>query len=238
MPRVALGAVADGSGKKPPPRGRSVMTSELAAIQSVDPAVDGRPISPLAVHLCLDMQNMIGPGGPWAARWAESVMPALVSLIEHAPQRTLFTRFIPPLDVPEAEGAWRDFYEKWAGLTRSHVEPRLLELMPPLPVFVPPAVVFDKSRFSAFSAPGLGEWIGKLQADTIILSGAESEMCVLATALAGLDLGYRVVIARDAICSASDPCHDAVQRVFAERFTAQIRSLDVAEIRALWRPAP
>jgi nicotinamidase-related amidase len=200
-------------------------------------AVDDRPVSPQSVHLCLDMQNMIGPAGPWAARWAERVLPSVVSLIEHAPGRTLFTRFIPPVNIPETDGAWRDFYEKWESLTRSQVEPALLELMPPLPMFVPPAMVFDKARFSAFSAPGLVEHVGKLQTDTIILSGAETEMCVLATALAGLDLGYRVVIARDAICSASDPCHDAVQRVYDERFTAQIRSLDVAEIRALWRPA-
>jgi nicotinamidase-related amidase len=198
---------------------------------------DDRPLPPRAVHLCLDMQNIIGPAGPWAARWAERILPSVVALTEHAPHRTLFTRFIPPRDVPNTAGAWRDFYEKWTGLTRSQIEPALLDLMPPLPMFVPPAAVFDKARFSAFSAPGLGARLQEGGADTIILSGAETEMCVLATALAGLDLGYRVVIARDAVCSASDPCHDAVQKVYHERFTAQIRTLDVAEIRALWRPA-
>jgi nicotinamidase-related amidase len=162
-------------------------------------------------------------------------MPAVVSLVEHAPQRTVFTRFVPPPTVP-AGGAWRDFYERWPALTRSQVEPHLLELMPPLALFVPPAAVFDKAGFSAFSAPALCAHAAARRADTVILSGAETEMCVLATALAALDLGYRVVIARDAICSASDPGHDAVQRVLDERFTAQIRTLDVAEIRALWRP--
>jgi nicotinamidase-related amidase len=213
-----------------------LIATNAAEGQSAGRPIDDRPLSPRAVHLCLDMQNIIGPAGPWAARWAERVMPSIVSLIEHAPHRTVFTRFIPPAEVPET-GAWRDFYEKWSGLTRNQVDPALLELMAPLPMFVPPAVVFDKSRFSAFASSGLGAHLAALQADTIILSGAESDMCVLATALAGLDLGYRVVIARDAICSASDPCHDAVQRVYDERFTAQIRTLDVAEIRTLWRPA-
>jgi nicotinamidase-related amidase len=198
---------------------------------------DDRPISPQAVHLCLDMQNLIGPSGPWAARWAERILPALVSLIEHAPGRTIFTRFIPPPDIPDGESAWRDFYEKWAGLTLSRIEPALLELMPPLPMFAPPATVFDKARFSAFSATGLADRLRALQADTLILSGAESDMCVLATALGGLDLGYRIVIATDAICSASDPCHDAVQRLYQERFSAQIRTMPVATIRSLWRPA-
>jgi nicotinamidase-related amidase len=183
------------------------------------------------------MQNVIGPAGPWAARWAERVMPALISLIEHAPHRTVFTRFIPPWEVPEAEGAWRDFYAKWPGLTRAQVDPGLLELMSPLPMFVPPAAVHDKARFSALSPPGLIERLGKIKADTLILSGAESDMCVLATALAGIDLGYRIVIAKDAICSASDPCHNAVQLLYSERFSAQVRTLSVAEIRALWQPA-
>lgn len=199
--------------------------------------IDDRPISQRAIHLCLDMQGIIGPAGPWAARWSERVMPSLVSLVEHAPHRTIFTRFIPPADVPHEEGAWHDFYEKWAGLTLSRIEPGLLELLPPLQMFMPPATVFDKARFSAFTAPGLAEKLRKLQVDTLILSGAESDICVLATALAGLDLDYRIVIATDAICSASDPCHNAVQKVYKERFTSQMRTLAVAEIRTLWRPA-
>ena len=30
-----------------------------------------RGIPPRAVHLCIDMQNLIGPSGPWAAEWAQ-----------------------------------------------------------------------------------------------------------------------------------------------------------------------
>src|SRR5882757_7848242 len=60
-----------------------------------------------AVHLCLDMQNLLGPQGPWAAKWAERVLPAVVSLAEHAPSRTVFTRFVPPAEPDDARGAWR-----------------------------------------------------------------------------------------------------------------------------------
>jgi nicotinamidase-related amidase len=194
------------------------------------------PISGGALHLCLDMQNLIGPDGPWAARWAERVLPAVVALVEHAPKRTIFTRFIPPREIPRA-GAWHDFYQKWAGLTQEHIQPGLLELMPPLGMFTPPAAVFDKMHFSAFSAAGLVERLRAMQADTLVLSGAESDMCVLATALAGIDLGFRIVVATDAICSASDPCHNAVQRLYNERYSAQIRTLPVADIRERWRPA-
>ena len=62
-------------------------------------------VSPRAVHLCLDMQNLLGPDGPWQAEWAERVLPALVSLAEHAPARTIFTRFMPPAEPGDAPGA-------------------------------------------------------------------------------------------------------------------------------------
>jgi nicotinamidase-related amidase len=208
-----------------------------AGIHSDAGPTEERPVSSRAFHVCLDMQNLISPSGPWAARWAERVLPAVVSLIEHAPRRTIFTRFIPPADVPGQPGGWQDFYEKWTGLTLSRIDPTLLELLPPLRLFIPPAIVFDKGGFSAFSAPGLLEKLKALKADTLVLSGAESDMCVLATALAGLDLGYRIVVATDAICSASDSCHDAVQRLYNERFSAQVRTLAVEEIRSLWSPA-
>jgi nicotinamidase-related amidase len=194
-----------------------------------------RPIAK-AIHICLDMQNLIGPEGPWAARWAELVLPAVVSLIEHAPEQTFFTRFVPPREVP-ARGAWCDFYSKWNNLPGGHLPPEAFDLLAPLKLFVPPAMVFDKARFSAFTAPGLADGLQAADADTLILSGAESDMCVLATALGGIDLGYRIVIATDAICSASDPCHEAVQRLYSERYSAQVRALPVVAIRELWQPS-
>jgi nicotinamidase-related amidase len=54
------------------------------------------PLGPNAVHLCIDMQNLFAPGAPWATPWMERVLPQVRALVEHAPERTIFTRFIPP----------------------------------------------------------------------------------------------------------------------------------------------
>ena len=180
------------------------------------------------------MQNLIGPLGPWAAKWAERVLPAVIALAEHAPERCIFTRFIPPPDVETMPGAWRAFYRKWSGLTGKAVDPEALELMTPLKLFVPPASVLDKTRYSAFSNPTLIERLQAMSADALIVSGAESDICVLATVLAAVDLGYPVIVATDAICSASDPCHDGVLQLFGQRFSQQVHPMEVAEIRALW----
>ena len=39
-------------------------------------------------------------------------------------------------------------------------------------------------------------------------SGSETDVCVLATVLDAVDIGYRVIVVRDAICSSSDEGHD------------------------------
>jgi nicotinamidase-related amidase len=189
-----------------------------------------------AVHLCLDMQNLLGPDGPWQAKWAERVLPAVVSLVEHAPARTIFTRFIPPGDPSDAHGAWRDFYRKWAGITLSRIEPAMLELMAPLNLFVPPARMVDKQRYSAFSTPETDAVLRAMGADAVIVSGAESDMCVLATVLAAVDLGYPVIVAEDAVCGSADPTHDAVQELYHSRFSQQVQTLEVGAIKELWRP--
>lgn len=182
------------------------------------------------------MQNLLGPQGPWAAKWAERVMPAVVSLVEHAPARTMFTRFIPPATLEEATGAWRDFYRKWEGLTLTRIDPHALELMDALRLFVPPARVIDKRRYSAFSTPEKEAALKTLRASAIIVSGAESDMCVLATVLAAVDLGYPVIVAGDAVCSSADPTHNAVQQLYHSRFSQQVQTLETAAIRDLWRP--
>ena len=59
-------------------------------------------------------------------------------------------------------------------------------------------------------------------------------MCVLATVLGAIDRGYRVVIARDAICSSTDQTHDALLGLYQSRFRQQIETSTVNEIIEAW----
>ena len=49
------------------------------------------------------------------------------------------------------------------------------------------------------------------------------------------DAGYRVILAEDALCSASDESHDAMLRQFGGRFSQQIEVAPVEEILDGWR---
>jgi hypothetical protein len=50
------------------------------------------------------------------------------------------------------------------------------------------------------------------EADALIVSGSETDVCVLATLLDAVDIGYRVIVVRDAICSSSDEGHEMLMR--------------------------
>jgi nicotinamidase-related amidase len=68
--------------------------------------------------------------------------------------------------------------------------------------------------------------------DTVIVTGAETEVCVLATVMGAIDLGYRVIIVIDAICSGADSSHDAMIEVYRSRFGMQVETVTVAELVA------
>jgi len=213
------------------------MIDPLAPREVVRADAIARAVPPRSVHLCIDMQNLIGPCGPWSADWATRVLPAIVALCEHAPARCIFTRFVPPQRGDQLPGAWRAFYARWPGLTGQAIDPDLLELMAPLKLFVPPARTLDKTRYSAFSHSPLESWLDEMGAEAVIVSGAETDVCVLATVLSAVDLGYPVIVATDAICGGFDPSHDAALSLYAQRFSQQVQTMAVAEIREAWQLA-
>jgi nicotinamidase-related amidase len=195
-----------------------------------------RPIGITARHLCIDMQRLFSPEGPWPTPWMTRVLPVVEALAERAPQRTIFTRFIPPPRAEEMPGMWQAYYAKWREVTREKVDPSLIELMPSLKRFVPPAAVLDKMVYSAFADGALA---ARLEADggnTLIISGSETDVCVLATVLGAVDRGYRVIVVRDAVCSSSDESHDALLELYHRRFAVQIEVADAEEIIRSWSP--
>jgi nicotinamidase-related amidase len=191
-------------------------------------------LGPNAVHLCVDMQNLFAPGAPWATPWMERVLPRVRALVERAPKRTVFTRFIPPQSKESARGVWKIYYEKWECVTREKLDLRMLELAGPLQGFVPPATVFDRQIYCAFGNGTLQSFLETRNVDTLVVSGGETDVCVLASVLAAVDIGYRVVLAEDALCSSSDQSHDALLDLYSKRFDIQIEVASTQSILALW----
>jgi len=48
-----------------------------------------------ALHIAIDMQRLFAEPTEWFVPWLERVLPNVVAIANHAPDRTLCTRFIP-----------------------------------------------------------------------------------------------------------------------------------------------
>ncbi|WP_240623395.1 cysteine hydrolase family protein [Brevundimonas lutea] len=187
-----------------------------------------------AVHLCVDMQRLFAEDTPWRTPWMQRVAPVVAMMCDHRPAQTVFTRFVPPSGPDEARRAWRPYWERWSAMTLRELGADYVELMPELARFTPPALVFDKRVYSPWWNGRLHQGLQARSVDTLIVTGGETDVCVLATVLGAVDLGYRVIVAADALCSSADADHDAALQLYSERFGVQIETAPTAEIISGW----
>lgn len=193
------------------------------------------PLGANCLHLCVDMQRLFAPGSPWAVPWLEKVLPAVEALCAHRPERTVFTRFVPPQRLGEAVGSWARYYQRWECVTGEALGPEAVRLVPILERFVPPAQVVDKSVYSPWTEGRLDALLAPAGVEALVISGGETDVCVLATALGAIDRGFRVILATDALCSSSDATHDALMELYTRRFSQQVEIARTEEVLAHWR---
>lgn len=188
-----------------------------------------------AVHIAVDMQCLFAEPTEWFVPWLPKVLPNVVEIAQRHPDRTIFTRFIPPHDPEQATGIWRDYYRRWRSMTRDRIDPKLLELVDPLRDLVPPAKLLDKPVYSGFSHPRLAPSLRRRGVETLIITGGETDVCVMATVIDAVDHGFRVVLPTDALCSANDATHDALMKLYHERFSMQIEATSTERVLQEWR---
>ena len=106
-------------------------------------------------------------------------------------------------------------------MTQEELDRRLIDLVPSLARFVPPATVIDKKVIPL-------AWLRSLPSphrpkrqhrDCV---RRRDDVCVLTTVLGAIDGGFRVIIASDALCSSADSLHDAILKLYGDRFNEQV----------------
>ncbi|MDZ4690949.1 isochorismatase family cysteine hydrolase [Terricaulis sp.] len=195
------------------------------------------PLSASTVHLCIDMQCLFAEATEWQTPWMKRVLPNVEALVSADPSKTIFSRFIPAAHPGEGRGAWARYWRRWSSMTRDHLPDQMIELVPELARFAPPATIIDKKYYSPWIDTALDIELKRLDADTLIISGGETDVCVLAAVLGAVDRGYRVVIASDALCSSSDQTHDALMMLYHQRYTEQVETVSTKALIAAWKPA-
>jgi nicotinamidase-related amidase len=192
------------------------------------------PLTDTCLHICVDMQRLFADDTDWHTPWMERVLPNVLRIVEAHPAQTIFTRFIPAKEPGQGRGTWRRYYEKWESMTINRLGEAMVELVPELTRFVPPARVVDKHVYSPWLERELDNLLRDTKVDTLVVSGGETDVCVLATVLGAVDRGYRIVVATDALCSSTDETHDAMMTLYHNRYGQQVETVTTDVILENW----
>lgn len=142
--------------------------------------------------LVIDMQNVYTAGQPWACCGVEAAAARIRALLDaQVCGQVFFTRFLPPA---RPEGVWAEYNQVNAAI---NADPFANAMMPEFAPYLNHYPLLDKSVYSSFAIPEVAE--AARRARQVVLTGVVAECCVLATALAGIDLGHRMVYLTDAV---------------------------------------
>ncbi len=192
------------------------------------------PLGPATASVIVDMQRLFAEPTEWQVPDLGRIVPAVRRLVAHRPADALFTRFITPRSLGEAAGRWQHYYRRWSSVMRDRMAAEMLDLLPELAPLARPDAICDKTTFSSLADGPLAGLLRARGVDTLVLAGAETDVCVLGTALQAVDQGYRVVIASDAVTSSCADGHRGAMEMLLARFDRQIEAATVDEICAAW----
>jgi nicotinamidase-related amidase len=188
------------------------------------------------LHVVVDMQRLFIEHTDWSVPDLPKLVAPISRIVEAHPKRTLFTRFVTPRKPEEAGGQWRLYYRHWQSVTLSRMDPALLDLVPGLAKRARPEAVLDKRSHGGWESLAFAEAVARRQSTTLVLTGVETDVCVLALAFGATDRGYRVIIVEDAVASSSPAGHRAALDAIYPRLDQQIQIATVEEVLAAWPP--
>ena len=186
-----------------------------------------RPLSPGTQHLVVDLQRLFAEDHGWHVPGIAAILPNVRRLCEARPEAAIYTRFLTPPTPHAAHGQWQSLYGAYPQVTG--LSAAILDLVPELADLAPQGRIEDKTVYSAFPATILPPGT-----DTLILSGAETDACVFASLLSAVDLGLRVIVARDAVTSSDQAAHDAILDLIARRLPCQVELAETDAILRAW----
>ena len=192
------------------------------------------PLDASALHICVDMQRLFAEPGEWHTPALLDIVPRVKAIVERYAEATVFTRFITPYTPDDAPGAWQRYYRHWRSVTREYLDPGMLDLVVPLSKYAPPARIIDKTAHSAFESEYFTNLLRQMNPRTLVFTGVETDVCVLASVLTAVDRGFRVIVVEDAVTSSSPAGHRASLDAVLPRFDQQIETATVEQLLAAW----
>lgn len=183
----------------------------------------------------IDMQKFFTDDekSPWAAPTVLKIVPNIQELIKATSRgNTIFTLFKPPEDWQDEHGTWKNYYHHSIGVTTDHLGARAYEIIDVFKddVMSPLSRLVDKQTASAFYYTNFDDILRERNKTFLILTGIETDYCVLATALDAVSRGYSVVIPMDACGSSKGEEGQKSAQAIYERFGGQIWITDTKTV--------
>jgi nicotinamidase-related amidase len=85
-----------------------------------------------------------------------------------------------------------------------------------------------------FRSPAVASLLQVRRINTLLITEAEADVCVLATTLEAVDLGFRVILAENALCSSSDDGYESLLGLYRGRFSEQIEIANAESCLSAW----
>lgn len=170
----------------------------------------------------MDLQRIFYDETHWRVAAIDDIKGAIDHIVSLEPSKSIFTLFTTPPNPEDAYRAWQDYYRKWNSMTASKCATSSHVLIDEFEHYCPPARRFLKQTYSPWVSGELHQILVKEGVEYLIITGVETDVCVLGTVLGAVDLGYKVVLIEDGICSSSKVAHQSILKLFRNRFSAQV----------------
>jgi nicotinamidase-related amidase len=170
--------------------------------------------------LVIDMhRGSIDPPGTVFVPGGDEIVPTLARFLEGARELDVPVVYVVHQTEPDGSDARSPFWleatsvgDLYPNVAEQVVGSRWTELTDGLDVREGD-YLFPKKRYGAFSGNGLAFLLKNLDADTLVLTGVETEICVLATAFHAFNEDYRVIVVSDATKGLEPDCERAALRI-------------------------
>ncbi|MCW6509953.1 cysteine hydrolase [Hyphomicrobiales bacterium BP6-180914] len=180
------------------------------------------------------MQRLFAEPTAWHTPTLSGIVPAVTRLARAHPARTLFACFTVPREAEAAQGRWVDYYRRWSSVTGERLAPGLLDLVAPLAEIASAEMMFEKPTYSIFGSPAFESHLARHRIDTLVLTGVETDVCVLASLFDAVDRGLRVIVPVDGVTSSSEAGHRAVLDTLLPRLPEQVSVSSIDAVLRAW----
>lgn len=194
-----------------------------------------QPLGPRTLHLCIDMQRLFAEKTVWYTKALPSLIDPIRRLTLLHPGRTVFTRFATPQTAADAPGTWRRYYGKWSSVLLDRMPVEMIDLVPELADLVPPEREIDKYTHSAFTSDAFLKILERDRTEALVVTGVETDVCVLTTVLDAVDRGIHVVVVTDGVASSVPASHRATLENVYPRYDQHLELMTTDEVIAAWR---